>query len=97
MATKAPAKKRGLGRGLNALLSNSESLQVLTEPQAGDELREVAVDLIHRGPWQPRITFDEDLLQELADSISAQGVVQPIVLRSTVDGSGGVINREYPA
>lgn len=94
MTTKASAKKRGLGRGLNALLSNSESLQMMTEPQAGDELREIAVDLIHRGPWQPRVTFDETLLQELADSITAQGVIQPIVLRATVDGHYEIVAGE---
>jgi len=94
MTTKASTKKRGLGRGLNALLSGSESLQVLTEPQAGDELREVGIDLIHRGPWQPRVNFDEALLQELADSITAQGVVQPIVLRATVDGRYEIVAGE---
>lgn len=94
MTTMASAKKRGLGRGLNALLSNSESLQMMTEPQAGDEMREVAVDLIHRGPWQPRVNFDEALLQELADSITAQGVVQPIVLRATVDGHYEIVAGE---
>lgn len=94
MSTKSSSRKRGLGRGLNALLSNSESLQVLTEPQPGDELREVAIDLIHRGQWQPRIHFDEAALQELADSISAQGVVQPIVLRSTVEGQYEIVAGE---
>jgi len=94
MTAKTATKKRGLGRGLNALLSNSESLQILTEPQEGDELRNVAVDLIHRGPWQPRVTFDEALLQELADSITAQGVVQPIVLRSAIGGRYEIVAGE---
>lgn len=94
MTTKTSPRKRGLGRGLNALLSNSESLQVLTEAQPGDELREVGIDLIRRGPWQPRVNFDEGALQELADSISAQGIVQPIVLRSTVDGGYEIVAGE---
>jgi ParB family chromosome partitioning protein len=90
----AKAKKRGLGRGLNALLGGSETLQMMTEPQVGDTLQNVAVDLIRRGPWQPRVNFDEALLQELADSITAQGVVQPIVLRATVDGRYEIVAGE---
>lgn len=77
-------KKRGLGRGLNALLGGSETVEAMTTIQSpDDELRELEVDLIQRGPWQPRVHFDEEALQELADSISAQGVVQPIVVRAT--------------
>lgn len=77
----ATPKKRGLGRGLNALLGGSDAMQVMTTPQHDDELRELDVDLIQRGPWQPRVHFDQESLQELADSITAQGVVQPIVVR----------------
>ncbi len=77
------AKKRGLGRGLNALLGGSDTVEAMTMPEHEDELRDVDVDLIQRGPWQPRVHFDEEALQELADSISTQGVVQPIVLRAT--------------
>ncbi len=73
------AKKKGLGRGLTALLGNSD-VEAMIEPQ-NDELRNIDVDLIERGPWQPREHFDEETLQELADSIKQQGVVQPIVVR----------------
>jgi len=77
-------KKRGLGRGLDALLGNS-NLGSDTAPapaaRAGDGLRELPVDLIDRSPYQPRSNFNEEALQELADSIRAQGVVQPIVVR----------------
>ena len=73
-------KKKGLGRGLTALLGNSD-VEALIEPQSDDELRNIDVDLIERGPWQPREHFDEEALQELADSITQQGVVQPIVVR----------------
>ena len=73
-------KKKGLGRGLTALLGNSD-VEAMIEPQSDEELRHIDVDLIERGPWQPREHFDEETLQELADSITQQGVVQPIVVR----------------
>jgi ParB family chromosome partitioning protein len=87
-------KKRGLGRGLNALLGGSETVEAMMTPQHGDELKEVDVDLIQRGPWQPRTHFDEEALQELADSISTQGVVQPIVLRATTGGRYEIVAGE---
>ena len=87
-------KKRGLGRGLNALLAGSESVEAMTTPQRGDELRDIDVDLVQRGPWQPRTYFDEEALQELADSISTQGVVQPIVLRAIEGGRYEIVAGE---
>ncbi|MDT8452771.1 MAG: ParB/RepB/Spo0J family partition protein [Gammaproteobacteria bacterium] len=87
-------KKRGLGRGLNSLLSGSETVEAMTAAQRDDELREVDVDLIQRGPWQPRTHFDEESLQELADSIGTQGVVQPIVLRETTGGRYEIVAGE---
>jgi ParB family chromosome partitioning protein len=79
-------KKKGLGRGLNALLGGSETVEAMTTVQHEDELRELAIDLIRRGPWQPRTHFDEEALKELADSIRSQGVVQPIVVRAADNG-----------
>ena len=77
------AKKRGLGRGLDALLGShvTETMNVDTSKVDHRELRDVPVDLIQRGKYQPRRDMDPDALQELADSIKAQGVMQPIVLR----------------
>lgn len=86
-------KKKGLGRGLTALLGNSD-VERMIEPASADELRHIDVDLIERGPWQPREHFDEEALQELADSISAQGVVQPIVVRQKVDGRFEIVAGE---
>ncbi len=80
VAKKKTVKKKGLGRGLTALLGNSD-VEAMIEPQNNNELRNIDVDLIERGPWQPREHFDEEALQELADSIAQQGVVQPIVIR----------------
>jgi len=86
-------KKKGLGRGLTALLGNSD-VERMIEPASEDELRHIDVDLIERGPWQPREHFDEEALQELADSISAQGVVQPIVVRQKADGRFEIVAGE---
>ena len=69
-------KKKGLGRGLDALLRSSE---VKDDP--GAQLRDVALELIHPSPFQPRTHFDDDALRSLADSIRSQGLIQPVVLR----------------
>ena len=87
------AKKKGLGRGLTALLGNSD-VEAMIEPQNDDELRHIDVDLIERGPWQPREHFDEEALQELADSIATQGVVQPIVVRQRADSRYEIVAGE---
>lgn len=79
---------------MNSLLSGSETVEAMTTAQRDDELREVDVDLIQRGPWQPRTHFDEEALQELADSISTQGVVQPIVLRKADGGRYEIVAGE---
>lgn len=68
-------KKRGLGRGLDALLGSA------SEAESGDELRELTLDQLVAGKHQPRRAFDQDALTALADSIRAQGVVQPVVVR----------------
>jgi len=94
-------KKRGLGRGLDALLGAASSPPVQTgtpgeevplpEPDAhpqGDHLRMLPVDVIHKSRYQPRHDFPEETLQELADSIRAQGVVQPIVVRPHASQAG---------
>lgn len=84
------AKKRGLGRGLDALLGGSEPVSEAPAAGPGDEgtaaaVTALSVDLIQRGRYQPRRHFDEDRLRELADSIIAQGMVQPIVVRPVGD------------
>jgi ParB family chromosome partitioning protein len=73
------AKFKGLGRGLDALLSSSD------EPAAGDALRSLALDKIRSGRYQPRTRMDEASLNELAESIKGQGVMQPILVRP-IDG-----------
>ncbi|HEX4871661.1 MAG TPA: ParB/RepB/Spo0J family partition protein [Nevskiaceae bacterium] len=85
-------KKRGLGRGLDALLSNVGSVQAPVEP--GEDLRELAVGLLSPGKHQPRRHFDEAALAELAASIAAQGVVQPIVVRPQGEGRYEIVAGE---
>ncbi|WP_328190215.1 ParB/RepB/Spo0J family partition protein [Marinobacter sp. OP 3.4] len=81
------AKKRGLGeRGLGALLANSR-VNLDEEPSNHDgELRDIPIDLIQRGRYQPRRDMDPAALQELADSIRQQGVMQPVVVRPIEEG-----------
>lgn len=81
------AKKRGLGeRGLGALLAGSKvNLDQELKDHDG-ELREVPIDLIQRGRFQPRRDMDPAALQELADSIRQQGVMQPVVVRPISEG-----------
>ena len=86
-------KKRGLGRGLDALLGGAgnskpsavkESTQPAVEPTpvaTDGDLRTLPVDLIQRGKYQPRRDMQPEALEELAESIKAQGVMQPIVVR----------------
>jgi len=72
------AQRKALGRGLGALLGTSE-LDV-------EQLREIDIDQILPNSQQPRKNFDEESLEELADSIRQHGVVQPIVVRALEDG-----------
>lgn len=74
-------KKRGLGRGLDVLLSSAASSGTEAAEAAGEELRELSVESLQPGKHQPRRHFDAAALESLADSIRAQGIVQPIVAR----------------
>jgi ParB family chromosome partitioning protein len=69
--------KRPLGRGLSALISTGPS------PADNDEIREIEIDLIRPGQQQPRTTFDQAKLEELAQSIVSSGVIQPLLVRPT--------------
>src|SRR5690606_20816991 len=77
-------KRQSLGRGLGALLGQpaptADSSNVASL-RADEELQNLPIDLLQRGRYQPRLDMRPESLQELADSIRAQGVVQPIVVR----------------
>ncbi len=84
------AKRRGLGRGLDALLSGSP---VLEANEAGD-LRALDLERIEPGQYQPRRQFDEASLEELANSIREQGLLQPIVVRPLKSGQFEILAGE---
>ncbi|MCP5159079.1 MAG: ParB/RepB/Spo0J family partition protein [Gammaproteobacteria bacterium] len=85
-------KKGGLGRGLDALLGaaaatrEGKAISDTPTPEILETLRQLPVEQICRGRYQPRQDLREDTLQELAESIRAQGVVQPVLVRP-LDGS----------
>jgi ParB family chromosome partitioning protein len=76
------AERRGMGRGLAAILSVSEAGE-----REGAELREIAVELVSPNPEQPRKRFDEDALQALAESVKERGVLQPVLVRPRAGGT----------
>ena len=89
-------KKKGLGRGLDALLGGA-SVTAMQEEAAQAEQRELQylpLDLIQRGKYQPRRDMDPEALEELAQSIQAQGVMQPIVVRPIGDNRYEIIAGE---
>ncbi len=69
-------KKRGLGRGLSELLGDSSPVR--EKPQ---DVQTLPIEFLQRGKYQPRRDMDPEKLKELADSIAAQGVIQPIIVR----------------
>ena len=89
-------KKRGLGRGLDALLGGSTAATLEVEAVKVDsrELQHLPLDLIQRGKYQPRRDMDPAALEELANSIKVQGVMQPIVVRPIGGGRFEIIAGE---
>lgn len=95
-------KRKGLGRGLETLLGQQSNLLAEVAPQNADTLplvaqeknphenvyQEVAVELVQASRYQPRRDFDDTALAELTESIKAQGIIQPIVVRERVGGEG---------
>ena len=82
------AVKKRLGRGLDALLSTTARADAGDGREAG-QFRELGVELLKRGRYQPRLDIRQESLEDLADSIKAQGVVQPIVVRPVRDTGDG--------
>jgi len=78
--TPSPDRPRGLGRGLSALIGD-EVAAVKGEPVAKKDLRSLPVAFLQPGRFQPRMSFDEQPLQELAASIKEKGVLSPILVR----------------
>lgn len=74
-------RKRRLGRGLDALLSKPVADTAAVTGHAADSLQNIPVELLQRGQYQPRVDMRQDTLEDLANSIKSQGIVQPIVAR----------------
>ncbi|MBP5398301.1 MAG: ParB/RepB/Spo0J family partition protein, partial [Bacteroidales bacterium] len=105
----AAKKQFGLGKGLGAILPGAETAQVrrpvgyvnkelisttgAAAPNASDIIR-VNLDLIEPNPFQPRMNFDEQSLEELAQSIRSLGLIQPITLRSRAEGKYQIVSGE---
>jgi ParB family chromosome partitioning protein len=86
------SKRPSLGRGLGALLGQPVAAPeqgTVTALRPDEEFLQLPVDLLQRGKYQPRIDMRQESLQELADSIKAQGVVQPILVRPISEGGPG--------
>ncbi len=84
-------KQPALGRGLGSLIKD---IEIDAQPQGGSSISEIDIDKIDANPDQPRTTFDDDALAELADSIRAFGVISPITLRKIDDGHYQIIAGE---
>jgi ParB family transcriptional regulator, chromosome partitioning protein len=85
-------KPKGLGRGLDALLGGDDSRPA--QPAVGDALGTLRVELLQPGKYQPRTHMDEASLAELAASIRAQGLMQPILVRAIGGGRHEIIAGE---
>jgi len=79
-----PTKKKGLGRGLGALIKDEAPGDIPVEKDEG--IRKLAVAVIERNEWQPRRSFDDESLSELAASIREHGVLQPLLVRPSDSG-----------
>jgi ParB family chromosome partitioning protein len=99
-------RKTGLGRGLSALLDDSDAVnppknsslnpisESKQEPKAGNSIGNVNISDVETNPFQPRTGFDQVALDELAESIKVQGLIQPITVRKKEDGGYQLISGE---
>lgn len=84
-------KKRGLGRGLGALLGDVE---VASGQDRSHDAQTLPIEFLQRGKYQPRKDMDPEKLRELADSIKAQGIIQPVVVRKVAEDRYEIIAGE---
>ena len=102
-------QQRGLGKGLSALLGGDADLSAIRKPvdyvnkevvtddkpkAASADILRIPVDMIEPNPYQPRMNFNQEALDELADSIKTLGLIQPITVRKTASGRYQIISGE---
>ena len=101
-------QQRGLGKGIGALLGGENDFAPLRQPvgyvhkevvgqrpsQDTADILRIPVDMIEPNPYQPRMNFDQDALDELADSIRTLGLIQPITVRRKEEGRYQIISGE---
>ena len=102
-------QQRGLGKGLSALLGGDSNLSSIRQPvgyvnkevvssetpkQSTADILRIPVDMIEPNPYQPRMSFDQEALDELADSIKTLGLIQPITVRQMGEGRYQIISGE---
>ena len=102
-------QQRGLGKGLGALLGgdadfsqirkpvgyvNKQVVSQAEEPKDTSDILRIPVDMIEPNPYQPRMTFDQEALEELSESIKTLGLIQPITVRKKQDGVYQIISGE---
>ncbi len=85
------AKKSALGRGLGALIDNSDQVN---QSRPAASINEIDISKIEVNPWQPRTKFDQEKLEELSQSIKQIGIIQPLTLRVTDSGMYQIIAGE---
>ena len=96
MAESKFKKKSGLGRGLGALLEDTGEKKKISGAGATPKgaISEIDISKIETNPWQPRTEFDEEALNDLAESIKVQGIIQPITVRALNDSEFQLISGE---
>lgn len=76
----AKAKKRGLGKGLEALIPDMVSLNIIEEKAHGEQIQTINIEKVYPNPNQPRKKFHKDSIEELSNSIRVHGIIQPIIV-----------------
>ncbi len=82
----AKAKKRGLGKGLEALIPDMVGLSIIEESVHGEKVQTIDIDKIQPNPNQPRKNFDKESIEELSNSIKAHGIIHPIIVVKDSEG-----------
>lgn len=79
------SKRTSLGKNFNTLLGQIQTIQAVSQGKSIEDLRRLPIEYLSSGQYQPRKDFPPESLQELANSIRSQGIIQPIIVRSIAD------------